>query len=153
MILISACLVGVNCRYDCTNNCDPALQKLVEEGKAIPVCPEQLGGCATPRLSAEIVGGDGRSVLRGEAVVLDQSGQDVTENFVRGAYEVLKISRLVKAKAAILKANSPSCGYGLIYDGTFTNKLKRGHGVTSALLHKEGLTIFNENDYGNWEKK
>ena len=141
--IVSACLLGIDCRYDGGNVLDERLVKAVRRGDIIPipVCPEQLSGMPTPRNRCEIVGGDGFDVLRGRARVLDEHGRDVTDNFVRGAREVLKIAELVGAKVAIMKDFSPSCGCGEIYDGTFTGKRRKGFGVTSALLKLSGLKI------------
>lgn len=141
MIIVSACLAGLNTRYDGKASIDEEVYRLVKEGKAIPVCPEQLGGLATPRLPSEIRGGTGSDVLEGRAVVVNAKGEDVTENYLRGAYEVLKLARQVGAEKVILKARSPSCGFGCIYDGTFSRKLVEGNGVTAELLKREGLLV------------
>lgn len=137
-IIVSACLAGINCRYDGTNCVDPEVEELVEQGQAFPVCPEQLGGLPTPREKSIIVGGNGRDVIEGRAKVVTIKGEDVTENFLRGAEESLKLAKKVKARRAILKQKSPSCGYGLIYK---EGKLASGMGVTAALLAKERIEI------------
>ncbi len=111
------------------------------KGKAIPVCPEQLGGLATPRPTAEISGGTGADVLEGRAEVRTSSGADVTDNFTRGAREALSIAKAAGAREAILKAKSPSCGCGLIYDGTFSGRLVEGNGVTAELLIRNGIIV------------
>ncbi len=141
--IVSACLLGVNCRYDGGNVLDEELVKSVRRGEIIPipVCPEQLSGMPTPRSRCEIVGGDGFDVLNGRARVLDERGRDLTGLFVKGAREVLKIAELVGAEVAVMKNLSPSCGCGEIYDGTFTGRRRRGFGVTSALLKLSGLRI------------
>lgn len=144
MIIISACLIGCNCRYDEKNNLYPHLAKLVQEGKAIPVCPEQLGGLPTPRPPAEIVGGEGKDVLTGKARVIDVNGNDVTAQFVKGARETLKIAQLIGATSAILKQRSPSCGSEEIYDGSFNKKRIKGRGVTAALLMENGIKVMDE---------
>jgi uncharacterized protein YbbK (DUF523 family) len=141
MILVSACLCGINCKFSGGNNLSGEVRPLLAEGKAIPVCPEQLGGLATPRPTAEISGGTGADVLEGRAKVLTSSGADVTDNFTRGAREVLSIAKAAGAKEAILKAKSPSCGCGRIYDGTFSGKLVEGNGVTAELLIRNGITV------------
>jgi uncharacterized protein YbbK (DUF523 family) len=110
--------------------------RLVAEGKAIPVCPEQLGGLPTPRLPAEI---SGDKVIR-------KDGVDVSEAFNRGAQEALKLAKLVGAQAAILKARSPSCGSGKIYDGSFTGKLVEGDGVFAGLCKQNGIDVKTEED-------
>lgn len=145
MILISACLMGCNCRYDGKNNLIPSIAKLVQEGKALPVCPEQLGGLPTPRPPAEIVGGSGEDVLEGKARVLDVNGQDITAAFMKGAKEALLIAQTAGIKQAILKQRSPSCGSKEIYNGTFSHTRRAGKGVTAALLSKNGITVYDEN--------
>lgn len=113
LILVSACLAGIPCRYDGTRkNEDKKVKALVAEGKAVPVCPEQLGGEATPRPLGGIVGGTGEDVLGGKAKVINQKGEDITEEFIAGAKETLKIAKLIGIKQAILKSKSPSCGCG-----------------------------------------
>ncbi len=136
MKLCSACLLGVECRY---NGKSARNQKVVELLKAeilIPVCPEQLGGLPTPREPAEING----------KRVITRSGMDVTKNFMRGAKQTLKLARLLGVKEAILKQGSASCGCGWIYDGTFSGKTVKGDGVTTALLKKNGIKIVTEED-------
>jgi len=144
MIIISACLVGINCKYNGKNNLAQWVKDLPQT--IVPVCPEQLGGLPTPRPPAEIILGDGSDVLDGKAKVITNTGKDVTKNFVTGADMTLKIARLVGAEKAILKSNSPSCGSCYIYDGSFTGKLGKGDGVTAALLKKNGIKVFTEND-------
>jgi len=118
--------------------------KLAEEGKVIPVCPEQLGGCPTPRDPCEIAGGDGGDVLDGRCAVISWTGADMTEKFIKGAYETLKIAKACGAKKAILKARSPSCGAGRIYDGTFSGKTIPGNGVAAELLIRNGIEVYSE---------
>ncbi len=146
IVLVSACLLGINCRYNRSNVFDESLLKnILERGLTpIPVCPEQLGGLPTPRPSCEIVGGDGYDVLDGIARVLTRDGEDITEHFVRGAYETLKIAKLLNIDFAIMKDFSPSCGCENIYDGTFSGRTKRGCGVTTALLRRNGFIVKNQ---------
>jgi len=147
MIIVSACLCGINCKYNGGNNLDERVLKLLKEGKAIPVCPEQLGGQQTPRAAHEIVGGNGLDVLQGKAKVLGQEvdeSDDVTSEFLKGAYETLKIAEAVGAYIAILKARSPSCGTSEIYDGTFSGTKRQGNGVTAELLLSKGMKVFTE---------
>ena len=145
MIIVSACLCGINCKYNGENNYNEKIAKLLKEGKAIPVCPEQLGGQSTPRAAHEIVNGTGADVLEGKARVLGPDGDDdVTGEFIKGAKETLKIAIDCSAKIAILKARSPSCGCGKIYDGTFTSTKIDGNGVTAELLIRNGIKIFTE---------
>ena len=147
MILISACLIGNRCRYDGEGfDRYPELARLVEAGKAVPVCPEQLGGLPTPRPPAEIQGGDGQDVLEGQARITRQDGHDVTEAFLAGARETLEIARRCGATSAILKARSPSCGGKQVYDGSFSGALKPGKGLTAAMLEAEGLALYDEDD-------
>lgn len=134
MIIISACLCGINCKYSGENNLNSNALKLLKEGKAILVCPEQLGGLTTPRIPCEIMGGDGEDVLNGEAKVISKEGKDCTKEFLKGAYEALKIAKEVNAKKAIFKSKSPSCGCGKIYDGSFSGNKIDGNGVTAALF-------------------
>lgn len=145
MILVSACLAGINCKYDGENNYNNDIARLVMDGKAIPVCPEQLGGCSTPRVPAEITGGTSADVLDGAAYVKRSNNVDVTKEFIQGAREVLKIVKLIGINEVIFKSKSPSCGCGLIYDGTFTGKLIKGNGVTTELLIRNGVKVKNEN--------
>lgn len=147
MILVSACLAGICCKYDGGNNGIPLIKELVRQGKAIPLCPEQLGGLPTPRMPAEIKGGSARDVLQGKALVVRKDGADVTENFIRGAGEVLKFCREMGIRCAILKSKSPSCGKGLVYDGTFSGKLVEGNGVTAQLLIDSGIEVMTEEEF------
>jgi len=144
IFIVSACLAGVNCKYNGGNNEVPDIARLVSGGRAILVCPEQLGGLPTPRLPAEIVGGSGEDVLDGRCRIKNKEGNDVTEEFLKGAEEVLKIAKLAGATKAILKSKSPSCGCGKIYDGTFSGKLKPGNGVTAELLKRNGIDVRTE---------
>ena len=123
-ILVSACLLGVNCRYNGTGGLREELLKLMTAHSLIPICPEQLGGLPTPRPPAE---------CRSGRVITDE-GNDVTTAFQTGACEALKLARLYSCHYAILKERSPSCGSGRIYDGTFSGALTYGDGITAALL-------------------
>ena len=138
MYIISACLAGVDCKYSGGNNKNDKVIDLVRQGKAVLVCPEQLGGLSTPRLPSEI------KDIGCERVVVSTSGEDVTQQFLKGAKETLNIAKMMNIKKAILKSRSPSCGCGKIYDGSFTKTLKDGHGFTAELLISNGIEIFNE---------
>lgn len=146
-ILVSACLVGMHCRWDKTGDKNNRLYKLYKQGKVIAVCPEEIGGLGTPRKPAEILGGSGDDVLRGQARVFSNEGCDVTDEFIRGARRVLEIVRSFKIKKAVLKSKSPSCGLGCIYDGTFSGDLIPGHGVTAALLLRHKIKVADEKRY------
>lgn len=136
--LVSACLIGVRCRYDGTDSFSKELVAALEGRPIVPVCPEQLGGLPTPRSAAEFQGGDGHDVLRGAARVVDREGRDITENFVRGARETLRIALMAGCEEAFLKARSPSCGVGEIYR---EGQLVPGDGVAAALLEQHGLRV------------
>ena len=142
-ILISACLLGVNCRYDGGNSHDTNAIKRHQHNKLIPVCPEEAGGLLTPRPAVEIVGGDGNDVLDGKARVLTADGIDKTEEFLRGAKYALELAQSKGATSVLLKSRSPSCGCGEIYDGTFSRTLVSGDGVTTALLKRHGIEVIS----------
>lgn len=134
--IISSCLIGVNCRYDGGNNKlpDEKLAELREKYELIPVCPECYGGLTTPRVPSE----------RRDGGVYSKVGVDVTAEFAKGADAALYLAKLLGAELAILKENSPSCGSGTIYDGTFSGTLTEGDGVTAELLKKQGITVIGE---------
>ena len=142
-MLVSACLVGVNCRFDGGNSHNEDAVKLTQNEELIPVCPEEAGGLPTPRPPVEIVGGDGNDVLDGKARVLTADGVDKTEEFIRGAHHALELAQSRGVKRVILKSKSPSCGCGNIYDGTFSGSLISGDGVTAALLKRHGIEIIS----------
>lgn len=144
MKLVSACLLGIDCKYNSKNNLNEKATKL--GSNVLPFCPEQLGGLSTPRPPAEIIGGDGKSVLLGNAKVITDTGTDVTANFIKGAEMSAKLADLTKAKLAVLKAHSPSCGVNCIYDGTFSRSKHKGDGVTAALLKQKGVHVITELD-------
>ena len=149
MIIVSACLLGENCKYSGGNNKSENVIKYLEDKEYILVCPEQLGGLSTPRNPSEIItygNKDGNDVLSGCTKVLSNKGIDVTKNFIQGAEETLKIAKERNAKTAILKAGSPSCGYKKIYDGTFLGNKIQGMGVTAAILNKENIALLDEDD-------
>lgn len=133
-LLISACLLGCRCRYDGASKPQPWIAALAERHELVPVCPEQMGGLATPRLPAERQGDR----------VMTKEGADVTAQYRRGAEEALRLCRLFDCQAALLKERSPSCGCGSVYDGTFTGVLTAGDGVTAELLRAEGVPVYGE---------
>lgn len=147
--IVSACFAGIHCRFDQRHQQVDEILELVKKGEAIPICPEQMGGLSTPRSPAEIVGGDGEDVLDGKAKVINREGKDVTEAFLQGAREALRIAQTVGAQKAILKERSPSCGSCMIYDGSFSGKKKPGIGVTAALLRRHGIEVCSEE---NWKE-
>lgn len=138
MILISACLLGVPCRYDGSVLREVALPSELRGQALLPVCPEELGGLPTPRPPAELVGGDGRAVLDGSARVLRHDGTDVTDEFLRGAGEVVRLAKQHGACAACLKAKSPSCG---VRSTHMDGKAQSGTGVAAAALERAGLRL------------
>lgn len=144
MIIVSACLAGMNCKYDGGNNSDPRVRELVARGLAIPVCPEQLGGDPTPRDPVELNGCSGEDVINGSGSPRSSAGVEKKESFIKGAREVLNLAKMVGARFAILKERSPSCGSTIIYDGTFTGQKRHGRGVTAALLEQNGIEVFSE---------
>ncbi|HET7838804.1 MAG TPA: DUF523 domain-containing protein [Rectinemataceae bacterium] len=141
MKLVSACLLGIKCNYRAEGKAEAGLVAEFAQGGLFPVCPEILGGLGCPRHAAEIVGGGGAEVLRGEAKVLDSDGEDLTSEFLKGAYAVLAIARSLGAEEAILIEKSPSCGCGWIFDGSFSHRLIEGDGVTAALLKQHGIRV------------
>jgi uncharacterized protein YbbK (DUF523 family) len=136
MIIVSGCLAGLHCRYNAEAKPNEEVMRLVAEGKALPVCPEQLGGLSTPRLPAEIRNGN----------VFRKDGVDITAEFRKGAEEGLKLAQMVGAKNAILKAKSPSCGSGKIYDGSFSGVQVDGNGVFAELLKNKGIDVKTEEE-------
>jgi len=145
-VLVSACLVGEPVRYDGKDaRCpDVILEKWRIEGRLVPICPEVAGGLPVPRTRSEIQGHGGSPVLEGATQVLDESGRDVTSFFLAGAKKALQSARDHGLRFAILKEGSPSCGSGSISDGNFAGTRKRGRGVTTALLEREGIRVFSE---------
>lgn len=136
MLIVSGCLAGLICRYDGTAKPYEKVIRMVAEGKTIPLCPEQLGGLPTPRISAE---------TRGNKVIR-KDGVDITEEFQCGAQEALKLAKLIGASTAILKARSPSCGFGQVYDGSFTGTLIGGNGIFAELCKNNGIEIKTEEE-------
>jgi uncharacterized protein YbbK (DUF523 family) len=134
MILVSSCLAGINCRHNGNNRVNDYVVYLVTSGDAVMVCPEQLGGLSTPREPCEFYNGK----------FISKSGKDLTYLFEKGAQKALEIALNYKCKTAILKSKSPSCGCGLIPDGTFSDKLIEGDGILTKLLKENNIKIFNE---------
>lgn len=139
-ILISSCLLGLNCRYDGQSKTYSQIDKIIEKYELIPFCPECYGGLPTPRDPAEIQKFD--NTLK----VITNKGNDVTKEYISGANSALKLCEKLGIKVAVLKAKSPSCGRDKIYDGTFSSNLKNGNGVTSDILLKNGIIVYNETE-------
>ena len=135
-ILVSACLLGIGCRYDGKHKANSEVLKLGEKYNLIPVCPEIYGGLPTPRVPSERIGDK----------VMMKNGSDVTENYQRGAKEALELCRIYNIKTAVLKERSPSCGKGEIYDGTFSGTLTERDGVTAELLMANGIRVLGESE-------
>lgn len=133
-VLVSQCLMGIDCRYDGGSVMCPALVLLMDRYELIPVCPEILGGLMTPRVPAERVG----------QRILTRDGQDVTAAFERGAEQALRLAKLYGAEYALFKQRSPSCGFGEIYDGTFTGTKVPGNGLTAQLFAQSGIRVYGE---------
>ncbi len=149
MLGISACLGGTACRYDGQSNTIPELRQLVDDGLAIMICPEVLGGLPVPRRPAEIQKGDGFDVWRNQARVVDTDGEDVTELFKQGAVKAYNEIEKLQISGLILKERSPSCGSGWIYDGSFSGNRIAGVGVATAYFIQQGLKVYSEE---NWRE-
>lgn len=138
-ILVSSCLLGINCKYSGGNNKNCDVISLSNNYNLIAICPEVMGGLPTPRVPSEIISGK----------VINKDGIDVTSEYNLGASIALELATQYNAKYAVLKANSPSCGFGSIYDGTFTSTKIEGNGVAADLLYKNGIVVLNENNFNN----
>ena len=135
-ILISACLLGIRCRYDGAAKYDPRVEKLKEKHHLVPVCPEIYGGLPTPRAPSEKVG----------EKVLSKAGRDVTGAFIKGAEETLAMAKMFDCQLAIFKERSPSCGHDTIYDGTFSARVIPGDGVAAKMLRENGIRVIGESE-------
>jgi len=144
-ILVSACLLGLNTRYNGqTKKNDAVLRWLEQQGLTpIPVCPEQLGGLPTPRPPAEYQQGDGGDLLDGSTRIVNRAGNDVSAALRHGANQTLQLARLCGCNQALLKERSPSCGVRFIYRN---GRIVVGAGTTSALLNRQGLQVFSEEE-------
>ncbi|RHS95006.1 MULTISPECIES: DUF523 domain-containing protein [Coprobacillaceae] len=143
MIAVSSCLAGINCTYAGKNNLQEKIKELVDQGEAIVVCPEVLGGLPIPRTPCEIIGNQ----------VIDQNGIDRTYEYQLGAKKALDICLKHHVTTVILKSKSPSCGKDQIYDGTFCHKLVNGQGIFVKLLQEKGIMVYNENDIDTFLKE
>lgn len=135
-VLVSACVLGLNCRYDGNNCYNEDIELLKGKCNLIPICPEQMGGLSTPRVPAEIVNGK----------LISKEGFEVTEQYNKGREMALEIAKINNCKYAILKQKSPSCGKGIIYDGTFTGKLIEGNGNTTKFLIENGIKVYSDTE-------
>lgn len=139
-ILVSACLIGINCRYDGKNCLQKQLFEQSKKYTLIPICPEQLGGLSTPREPVELM------TKQNQIRAKTKSGKDYTNQFFQGAKETLKIAQLNQCQYAILKSKSPSCGYKKIYNGKFDGQLTDGNGITADVLLNHHIEIYTENE-------
>ena len=144
---ISACLLGQKVRYD---GQDYLVKKLLDYlilSQYVSLCPEVSGGLPTPRAPAEINNGSALQVFNHQAQVIDQDGNDVSAAFIHGAYQALELAKNFQATHAILKANSPSCGNKLIYDGSFSGQKIQGDGLTATLFKQHGIHVMTEDEF------
>lgn len=132
-ILVSSCLLGLNCKYDGENNYSKEIDEFLKDYEVIPICPEIMGGLPTPRIAAERLGNK----------VITKDGRDVTKEYIKGANECLFLAQKYNVKKALLKLRSPSCGNKKIYDGTFSHTVVDGDGVTAELLKNNGIEIIS----------
>ena len=148
-VLISACLLGKNCRYNGGHSRISELDEL--DVDFIPVCPEEAGKLGTPRPAAEMQG-SAENILKGDARILTNEGNDVTKQFIQGAKKSLEAGLTSGTEVAILKSHSPSCGVGGVYDGTFTHSLTDGNGIFSHLCRESGITCISSDDSNQIKK-
>jgi uncharacterized protein YbbK (DUF523 family) len=142
--IVSACLAGAKCTFKGKDNHNKKVARLVATGLALAACPELAGGLGIPRERSEIISGDGSSVLDGESRVISESGRDLTREYIAGAVKLAKLARGLGVERAVLKSDSPACGTGRIYDGSFSGKFRKGDGVFAAALKREGVKVHNE---------
>ena len=145
MILVSACLCGENCKYSGGNNKNEKVLEFIRDKEVVYICPEELGGLSTPRNPAEIIG-SAKGVLDNKDKIITNNDKDVTLEFLKGAWESLKIAKENKVEFAILKAKSPSCGKGMVYNGTFSGVKIKGNGLTAELLIENGIDVLTEEE-------
>lgn len=141
MKIVSACLLGVNCTWKGYGRPNRRLVQEFKKGDVFPVCPEVFGGLTIPRKAAKLHGGAGADVLDGKARVLGRDGSDLTKEFVKGAHTTLALAKAIGASEAILKSRSPSCGCGNVWAAGCKGGLRKGDGVTAALLRRNGIKV------------
>ncbi len=146
MILVSACLMGDKCKYNGGDNYNQKVIDFLKGKEYLEFCPELMGGLSAPRPPAEIRGGNSLDVLNNKARVLNNTGEDNTKAFIKGAEAALKLAKENNAELIILKERSPSCGVNIIYDGSFKHKIIPGSGVTAGLLKENGFKTLSEED-------
>lgn len=137
--IISACLLGLPCRYNGKGKLNEKAVKIFLNGKSLAVCPEIAAGLKTPRPACEISGGNGFKVLNGKAKVIDEQGNDYSKEFIKGAEIVAGLIKKHNIGKAILKSGSPSCGVKNVYSGKFNGEKTKGCGVLAALARKNGV--------------
>ena len=141
MILISSCLLGVNCKYNGKNNYNILVEKVLNKYQVLPLCAEQLGGLPTPRVPSEI------KKIGKDIKVINKNNEDVTSMFFAGAQEVLNLVKKFNIKKAILKEKSPSCGKGFIYSGNFDDVLVKGNGILANMLIENGVKVYTLEEF------
>lgn len=149
MILVSACLIGKNCRYNGDNTLNKDIIAYLDGKPYLAICPETMGGLSVPREPVELVGGGGEAFWQGKALAKNKGGTDVSQQFAAGAKAVMDICQNNAIELAILKDGSPTCGNHLIYDGSFSSKKVPGNGVMAAILKSNGIKVISENDINN----
>lgn len=133
MVAVSKCLLGINCKYNGGSNYNEKLMNYLKDKDFLAICPEVSGGLSTPRISCEIVG----------ERIINKEGKDCTKEYYCGAEKALKLCKACGVTEAILQTRSPSCGSGIIYDGTFTGNKVKGDGITAKLLKENGIRVIN----------
>ena len=146
-ILISKCLLGYKCRFDGQIKSYPGLDKLKKKYTIVPVCPEMEAGLPCPRDRHEIKNGTGADVLDNRTTVINENGDDRTREFILAAQKTLEVAKANEIKIAVLKSKSPSCSTEFVYDGFFSGRLIEGRGVAAELLYRNGVTLFDENNF------
>lgn len=145
--LVSACLAGISCTYKAEHNSNKLIQGMYLSGACLLVCPEVMGGLSIPRARMEIIGGSGLDVLNKKARIVNENGDDVTKECLKGVRTVVRLAGKYRIKKAILKSNSPCCGKGRIYDGSFKNVARKGDGVLTAALKGRGVKVYSEKEF------